>query len=111
MDSKVAGYRDWYVYDVTNAGDVMEGLSKPIVHEKGPWVHRCYSTKYKVKFEGATVSWKSFMNCAFEADNERNCEDCDNTTEQITFMNPGYGQVLKSAFNEGMIFLQAAGCR
>ena len=112
----IPGYRDFYVYDITNAKEWAAGTAaKPEVHEKGPFVTRCWDEKFDVTFNSdKTVQYRSYKKCQFEPDNARNCVDCKGAdaaqTMKITHMNAGYNNLLSLAMNEGTIFLQAAGC-
>ncbi len=103
-------YRDFFVYDVTNAAEVINSGAKPEVHQLGPWVYECREEKFSIEFKGATVSYKSYKRCLFDADNARNCEECNTNDVSVTNYNPGYAQVLTSANQEGLLFLQASGC-
>jgi hypothetical protein len=104
-------YREFYAYNVANAALFLNGAAKAEVHELGPWVYRCRDKKFNVEFDGATVSFKSYKNCQFEADHTNNCETCtDPSAQLITHYNAGYSKVLTGAQNEGLLFLNAAGC-
>eukprot|EP00518_Triparma_eleuthera_P019180 CAMPEP_0197551568 /NCGR_PEP_ID=MMETSP1320-20131121/5075_1 /TAXON_ID=91990 /ORGANISM="Bolidomonas sp., Strain RCC2347" /LENGTH=991 /DNA_ID=CAMNT_0043112085 /DNA_START=13 /DNA_END=2988 /DNA_ORIENTATION=+ len=102
-------YNDLYLFHIDNAEDYVKGIdATPEVHEIGPLVTRCYNLKFDVTFVGSTVSYRSYSYCDLEPDNERWCEGCAET-DMVTQVKPGYGQILANAFNEGMVFLTAAG--
>jgi hypothetical protein len=113
----VPKYRDFFVYDITNAAEYAAGTTDvPEVHEIGPFVSRCYSESFDVEFKGSTISYRDHMYCQWEKDNARNVDDFDEymvndgDVKLITHMNAGYNKVLGLSMNEGAIFLQASGC-
>ncbi len=77
-------HRYFYVYDVSNAEEVLMTGAKPKVNEIGPFVHRCYTKKTNVVFDQDTVSYSSYMMCEFEKDDAANCEDCADLQLPVT---------------------------
>jgi hypothetical protein len=62
-------YRNFYVFDVQNADDIIANRSKPIVRERGPYTYRVWLKKSEIEFGDGekSVSYKLAKRVEFVA--------------------------------------------
>jgi len=103
--SHPALYQKFYMYNLTNLDEIMDG-ALPSVVEKGPYVYWVKETLIDIEFSSDhnQVVYNTWENYEFMGYNESNtnntsCEDCKETDVFLN-MNPAYSAVLSQTGGE-----------